>query len=164
MTATRLMPALLLLTGCISSTLPPDIASTVPARARVVQLFSDSTPTAFYRMVYRGLAAQGYTVTTGNEAMGTLTTDFKDVGQETTLRITVLVTPTDSGSSAILRGHWGITATTAAAMSAGFGISVAGGSAEDADWGSSGRPKVAFGEMVIVARQIPHARIGYLTR
>ena len=92
-----------------------------------------------------------------------ISTDFKDIEQGTTLKINVFVEESDDGSIATLRGAWGVTSSFGAGLTAATGSSLGGTSAEEANWGKSGRPKVAFGELAVIANDINHKRLEYVS-
>lgn len=153
------------LASCVTtSAIPPEISAAIPRDARAVRIYSDQSAADLYRAVYQSIAARGFAVAQENQQMGTLSTQPKDIGQETTLSITIFVQDTTGGSMATLRGHWGVTAAMAAGLSAGFGASPAGGTADEARWGGMGREKVAFGEVAVIADGIPHTRLVYLSQ
>jgi len=152
----------LALTGCVSAShIPPQITQDIPKDAKLIRLYCAESPDACFGNVYRTLAAAGFSIAQENQQMGTLSTDFKDIGQGTTLKVTAFLEEHDSGTIATLRGQWGITSSTAAGLSAGMGVNVGGSTAEDAVWGGSGRPKVAFGELAVLANKIEHNRLEY---
>lgn len=158
--ATALVAAVL--SGCVTSSfVPDDIARGIPDGAKAIKLYSASSTDALYRDVYRELVRRGFGITQENEDMGTFSTDFNDIEQGTMLQVIVFVEDSDEGSVATMRGKWGIDATMAAGISAAAGAGVGGGGAEDAEWGASGRPGAAFGQMAIIASEIPHTRIEY---
>lgn len=157
----------LALGSCVTaSNVPPEIAAAIPNDARAIRVYSAEAPAFYYQTVYRALVARGFAIAHSDERMATLSTEFREIeGQGTTLKINVFVeSATDSGSVATLRGQWGVPASVAAGMSFAFGMSAAGGSAEEARWGASGRPKAAFGEMAVVASALPHTRLEYSPR
>ena len=152
----------LLLAGCVTtSNVPTEITEAIPRDARVIKLYSDQRPAEYYRTIYRALAGQGFSMRQENADMGTFSTDFKEIGQETTLRINAFLEESPTGSVAPLRGQWGVTASMGAGLSAAMGANLGGTSAEDADWGDSDRPKAAFREMAVIASSIPHQRLEY---
>jgi len=145
-----------------TSNIPTEITSQIVDNSNVIKLYSSNPPSDFYRTIYRSLASQGFSFAQENAEMGTFSTDFKEIGQGTVLRINLFIEEFENGSVATFRGLWNVTA------SMGFGISAAtggslGGSAEEANWGKSGRPKIAFGEMAVIANNIDHVRIEYLS-
>jgi hypothetical protein len=157
--------ALLFLGGCVTtSNVPTDIADDIPEDARSIRLYSNQNPAEYYRIIYQSFVRSGFSIAQENGEMGTFSTDFKEIGQGTTLRINVFVEETTSGSVATMRGQWGLTATMAAGFSAALGASTAGATEEEANWGSSGRPRSAFGAMAVLAADIPHTRLEYVER
>ncbi len=97
--------------ACVSaSTVPPELARTIPSNARAIRLFSDQPTAEYYRTVYRSLVAQGFGIAQENPQMGTLSTQTKDIGQNTLLKLTVYVQDTTDGAVATLRGQWEVTA------------------------------------------------------
>ncbi|SRR6266496_5240618 len=97
--------------ACVSaSTVPPELARTIPSNARAIRLFSDQPTAEYYRTVYRSLVAQGFGIAQENPQMGTLSTQTKDTGQNTLLKLTVYVQDTTDGAVATLRGQWEVTA------------------------------------------------------
>jgi len=152
---------LFLASGCVTSKIPDPVASEIPEGSTEIVLQSDSSAGSYYDVVYRGLAREGFSFENQDDDRRTLTTGFREVGQETALQISVFVEEMGNGSQAILRGKWGLTNTMSAGVSAGVGANVSGGSAEQAAWGERGRPEVAFGEMVMIAREIPHSELVY---
>src|SRR2546430_5775918 len=123
--------------ACVSaSTVPPELARTIPNDARAIRLFSDQGATDYYQTVYRSLLARGLGIAQENQQMGTLTTQTKDIGQNTLLKLIVYVQDTAGGAIATVRGQWEVTAQM-----------LFTGGASEAHWGGAGRTKRAFGEM-----------------
>lgn len=153
----------LLLSSCVTTEIPDDLAAEIPDGATAVELTSGQPPSDYYRTLFRELRRKGFTISEDNAEMLSMTTGFREVGQETTLQVSVFVEEIPSGSRAVIRGRWGITTTMAAAASAATGGSVSGGSAERAEWDGSGRSKAAFGEMAELAQDFPHQELKYQT-
>jgi hypothetical protein len=152
----------LFILSCVSlSHIPREITQDIPKGSKLIKLYSGDSVEAYFKRIYRALAAAGFSIKQENKEMGTLSTDFKDIGQGTTLKIVAYIEEYNSGSVATLRGEWGITSSTAAGLSAGFGVEVGGSTAEEAVWSGSGRPKLAFGELAVIANRIEHERIEY---
>ena len=142
------------LAACVTaSTVPPELARTIPNDARAIRLFSDQSPADYYQTVYRSLVSRGFGIAQENQQMGTLTTQTKDIGQETLLKLIVYVQDTAGNSVATLRGQWEVTAAM-----------LFTGGASEAHWGGAGRAKRAFGEMAVIANVIPHTRTEYISR
>ena len=153
----------LLVAGCVTTAhVPPEIARRIPNDAVAIKLYSNESPADYYRTIYRGLVSDGFGISQENQEMHTLATDFKEIGQGTTLKISVFVDDWEGGSVATIRGKWGVTASFGAGVSAATGANLGGTSAEEATWGSSGRPKAAFGEMAVIATKLPHERLEYV--
>jgi hypothetical protein len=151
--------------SCVSTkNIPTSISSEIPDDANAIKLYSNNPASKFYSDVYKTLAQKGFSFTQENKDMGTISTNFKDIGQGTTLKINVFVDKSDTGSVATLRGAWGVTSSFGAGLSAATGSSLGGTSAEEANWGKSGRPKVAFGEMAVIAKEIDHNQLEYLSK
>lgn len=154
----------LLLTSCVTtSNIPTEVSSEIPDEANAIELYSTESPSDFYKTIYQHLASEGFSISQENSEMGTLSTGFKEVGQETTLKINVFVEKNNNGSKATLRGSWNVTSSMGAGITAATGASLGGTSAERASWDQSGRPKVAFGEMVVIAKDIRHQKIEYIS-
>jgi hypothetical protein len=142
------------ITACVSaSTVPSELARTIPNDARAIRLFSDQPAATYYQTVYRSLVARGFGIAQENAQMGTLSTQTKDIGQNTLLKVTVYVQDTTGGAVATLHGQWEVTAEM-----------LFTGGASEARWGSMGRSKRAFGEMAVIANEVPHTRIEYVSR
>jgi len=155
---------LLMVISCVSTSyIPTEVSSEIPDNANVIQIYSSDSPTDFYRTIYRSLASQGFSFSQENEDLGTFSTEFKDIGQGTVLKIYAYIEESGNGSIAKLRGSWGVTASMGAGITAATGSSLAGTSAEEANWGKSGRYKISFGEMAVIANKIDHDRIEYLS-
>ena len=153
---------LVVLTACVSSTtVAPEIANQIPPDANIINVSSELTKGELYTVIYRNLAQKGFSFTTENQEMGTLTTGFKDIGQGTVLSMNIFIDDTDEGSRAIVRGSWHVTASTGFGLSAMSGGASAGQTGERADWGSSGRPKLAFGEMAVIMNSLQNVRVEY---
>lgn len=153
----------LLFSACVTTDIPDDLAGEIPDGATAIEVTSSQTPSDYYRTLFRELRRNGFTISEDNAEMLSMTTGFREVGQETTLQVSVFVEESPSGSRAVIRGRWGITTTMAAAASAATGGSVSGGSAERAEWDGSGRSKAAFGEMAEIVRGFPHQDLEYQT-
>jgi hypothetical protein len=145
--------------SCVSaSNVPNELGTVIPDGSNCVAIHSTASPDTLYRAVYRALAADGFSIESHEAEMGTLTTGYKDVGQYTVLRINVFIDSSPGGSVAYLRGQWAVTTSFATAMGSG------GATAEEAVWGKTGRPSVAFGEMANFAEKVTHVRIDYITK
>lgn len=152
------------LTSCVTtSNIPTEVSSEIPDEANAIELYSTESPSDFYKTIYQHLASEGFSISQENSEMGTLSTGFKEVGQETTLKIDVFVEKFDNGSKATLRGSWNVTSSMGAGITAATGASLGGTSAERASWDQSGRPKVAFGEMAVIAKDIEHQKLEYIS-
>ena len=154
----------LLLTSCVTtSNIPTEVSSEIPDDANAIELYSNESSSDFYKTVYQHLASEGFSISQENSEMGTLSTGFKEVGQETTLKIDVFVEKGNNGSKATLRGSWNVTSSMGAGITAATGASLGGTSAERASWDQSGRPKVAFGEMAVIAKEIEYQKLEYIS-
>lgn len=152
------------LTSCVTtSNIPTEVSSEIPDDANAIELYSNESSSDFYKTIYQHLASEGFSISQENSEMGTLSTGFKEVGQETTLKIDVFVEKNNNGSKATLRGSWNVTSSMGAGITAATGASLGGTSAERASWDQSGRPKVAFGEMAVIAKDIKHQKIEYIS-
>src|SRR2546430_10240932 len=91
----RILGIILGVAACVtSSSVPPEIAQTIPSDARAIRLYSDQAAADFYRTVYQSVVARGFGIAQANQQMGTVSTQAKDIGQETTLRLIVFVQDT----------------------------------------------------------------------
>jgi len=154
----------ILLTSCVTtSNIPTNISSQIPDDANAIKLYSNGSSSNFYKTIYKSLAKRGFSISQENEEMGTLSTGFKDIDQGTTLKINVFVEKNDNGSVATLRGLWGLTSSMGAGLTAATGSSLGGTSAESANWGKTGRPKVAFGQLSVIANDIDHEKLKYIS-
>lgn len=154
----------LLFTSCVTtSNIPIEVSSEIPDDANAIELYSNETSADFYETIYKHLASKGFSISQENSDMGTLSTEFKEIGQETTLKMDVFVEESENGSKATLRGSWGVTTSMGAGITAATGSSLGGTSAERASWDQSGRPKVAFGEMAVIANDIEHQQLEYIS-
>lgn len=155
----------LIFTSCVTtSNIPTEVFSEIPDDANAIELYSNESSSDFYKTIYQHLASEGFSISQENNEMGTFSTGFKEVGQETTLKIDVFVEKNDNGSKATLRGSWNVTSSMGAGITAATGASLGGTSAESASWDQSGRPKVAFGEMTVIAKEIEHNQLEYLSK
>tara|TARA_R110002124_G_scaffold46903_2_gene140216 strand:- start:343 stop:807 length:465 start_codon:yes stop_codon:yes gene_type:complete len=153
-----------MIVSCVSTkNIPTNISSEIPDDANAIKLYSDNSASKLYSDIYKSLAQKGFSFAQENKDMGTISTDFKDIEQGTTLKINVFVEESDDGSIATLRGAWGVTSSFGAGLTAATGSSLGGTSAEEANWGKSGRPKVAFGELAVIANDINHKRLEYVS-
>src|SRR6266566_1564842 len=83
------------ISACVTtSSVPLEIARAIPSDARAIRLYSDQPMATYYRAIYGSLAAQGFGVAQENQQMGTLSTQPKDIGQSTLLRLNVYVQDT----------------------------------------------------------------------
>ena len=154
----------LILSSCVTtSNIPTEVSTEIPDDANAIELYSNDSPSDFYKTIYQHLASEGFSISQENSEMGTLSTGFKEVGQETTLKIDVFVENNDNGSKATLRGSWNVTSSMGAGITAATGASLGGTSAERASWDQSGRPKVAFGEMAVIAKDIEYQQLEYIS-
>jgi len=158
-----LLIAILLLTGCVStsSTVSDKVAEDIPEGATSVVVTSTSSPGTLYESLYQTLTTNGYPIQDSNNEMRTVTTGFKEVGQETTLSINATVQEHESGARAVLRGQWGVTGSMAAGLSAATGGSVGKNVGETAEWKPRNRAGVAFGALASFAQELPHKAIEY---
>ena len=155
---------LLALEACVTANIPQSVADLIPENATAIRLYAEQAPAEYFTALYRSIATEGFRMAQSDNAMGTLATEAKDIGQGTTLRLDLVLSASGGGSVAVLRGEWGFTATMAFAFSGALGASTAGGGAEAADWGKTGRPRAAFGELAMIASRLPHARLEYVVR
>lgn len=152
---------LLLIFSCVApKNIPNEISSKIPPDSKGIELYSNKTPDEFYGLIYNAILKNNYSIDQDNEKRKNLSTNFKGIGQETTLRINLFVEKTQNGSLATLRGDYGVSSAVAAAV---------GGTDKDnlgsAEWRkNSGRPQVAFGELAIFANKIEHTKLKYLTK
>src|SRR5680860_798897 len=101
---------LTIIVSCVSTkNIPTNISSEIPDDANVIKLYSDNSASKLYSDIYKSLAQKGFSFAQENKDMGTISTDFKDIEQGTTLKINVFVEESDDGSIATLRGAWGVT-------------------------------------------------------
>lgn len=148
--------------SCVTtSNVPADVAHDIPKGATAVVVHSQVSPAELYRSIHRQLASTGYEVTEHNDEMGTLSTGYRDAGQETMVKAIVYVSDDPGGSTATIRGQWTVSGSFASSLGAGLGVAVSNG-ANPAKW-SMGRPAVAFGELVTLAKLLPQVRVEYLT-
>ena len=149
--------------GCVSAhgILPLQVEQSIPNDAKAVELHSTSPPDKYFRTVYQKLLEEGYSIEHDNQDMGTLTTGFKDIEQETILQISAFVKGEEGGSVATLRGKWGASASMRAGFSASMGMDASG--TGDVKWGGMGRPGLGFASMVKTAMAIPHDSLRYRT-
>ncbi|GIV82737.1 MAG: hypothetical protein KatS3mg051_2091 [Anaerolineae bacterium] len=159
-----LLPAILL-AGCVSISqgLDPDLAASIPQGASAIRLYSSEPPDDYYTYLSRALIDQGYVITQSDPTLRVLTTDYREVGQATTLSITVAVDPHEEGSVATLRGRWGVTGSFAAGLGASVGASISPEVGETAIWKKYNRGGVAFGAMAALARTLQHTAMEYVT-
>ncbi len=152
-----------LVQGCVSAAhLPQELRDQIPKEANAIQVYSEESPTAYYDKIYRHFASQGFVISQENREMGTLATEFKDIGQGTTLKVNVFVEHHEGFTVATFRGQWGVTTTMAAGLSAGLGTNLGGSTADSAAWDKTGRPKVAFGELALLVNKIEHIKLEYV--
>jgi hypothetical protein len=160
---TLLTLAFLFLAGCVStsSTVSDEVASEIPDGATAVVVTSTSSPGTLYEKLYQNLTTQGYPIQDSNNEMRTVTTGFKEVGQETTLSVNATVQQYENGARAVLRGQWGVTGSMAAGLSSATGGLVGKNVGETAEWKPRNRAGVAFGALASFSQRLPHNGIEY---
>jgi hypothetical protein len=162
-TAVTLSLALLLLAGCVSSgtTVSSEVENEIPEGATSVVVQSTSSPEQLYTSVYQTLTEKGYPIQHSNDEMRSVTTEFKEVGQATTLSVSASVHETDTGATLRLQGRWGVTGSFAAGMSAATAADVDKNVGQPAKWKPKNRAGVAFGALASLAQEVPHQGIRY---
>ncbi|MCD4725692.1 MAG: hypothetical protein K8R63_12710 [Bacteroidales bacterium] len=138
------------LTGCVTpnTLLSPEERADIPKGANKVIVQSDKQGGDLFDHVYSTLITDGFRIDESNEEQGYISTQGKEIDQETMLRLSVVI----MDSTATFIGQWDVTASMKAGLSAGFGATGSGWS--DATWGDAGRPSLAFAYMFKYAERI----------
>lgn len=160
--AFALMPFALLI-GCATTInlIDEEIAQQIPKEARKVLLSHHIPADSLYRMLFATAIHEGYAIKSSNNKMRTFTTEPKDVGGDTFLRMTAIVETKEDSALATITGQWQFGSTTQAMQRALVGYST-DPTWEDAYWAGSGtKYRMAFAAIVKFAEQIPNARIEY---
>ena len=140
--------------GCFSSSVVDSMTDPIPEGANRVRLHSTLRPAEFFRQIQQGLISQGYRLATIQESACYLTTDSKNVGERTGVRMAITVAETKEGSHATISGEW-IPIVAIASTVTG-----------EAKWISKFNrfnEQHAFAAMVVALKKIPHERVEYLT-
>lgn len=143
------------LIGCVSQDfVPADQAVRIPANADKVVAYSAQPPQDLYAALYKTLILDGHRISSENKDMMMLSTEGKDIGESTTVRLTVVVEKTDAGSKATIKGDWRLGQMGQMWVNSALGVST------NADWmaviwkASEPRNKRAFAYMTGVAKKV----------
>lgn len=154
--------ALLLLTSCVSmshitktSGLSERYLKDIPKEAKVVIVQKNISADKLYDEVYTILLARNHRIAKDDKERHYITTEGKDVGEDTYQRMIITITESGGISKMKITGEW--KASAGIAQVAGMTLS------QDwavAKWGID-RLGIAFAESVAVAYEIEGGRISY---
>jgi hypothetical protein len=157
--ATPLLASLcLLLASCSNARemVDPEVRSEIPEGATAVKITVAEPPAEVYRTIYQALAREGFEISEENEKMGTLSTAMKDIGEGTTMAVSVFVEEQEGQTVATMRSKWFLTGAASAGMAAMTGVSADGGNAQQSTWGNTGRGTQSFGRLAEIASGLPY--------
>lgn len=141
--------------SCGSKRMPEHLLSKIPNNANAIELYSTEDSEEFYELIFKKLDDLGFEIEHSYDEQKKITTEFRAIDSETTLKIHVFVKDTRHGSVAQFDGKWSSDSFTNAIFNGNKG----GGST--AKW-SRGASKDAYGAMAVVADKIEHASIQFL--
>ncbi|MCK5766628.1 MAG: hypothetical protein KAH26_11630 [Bacteroidales bacterium] len=141
---------IVLLSGCVTpnALLTPEERGVIPKGATKVITQTDKYGSDLFDFVYSTLIADGFRIDESNEDQGYISTQGKEIEQETMIRFSIVIID----STAQFTVQWNVTAAMQAGLNAGFSGSGSGWS--EANWGDTGRPSLAFAYMYKYAEKI----------
>lgn len=138
-----------------------ETAQQIPNGAKRVLLISSTLADSLYQRLYTVAVREGFGIKSSNNEMRSFTTEPKDVGGDTYLRMNVIVEISDGLSVATINGQWQFGVSTQAMQRALVGYSTTP-TWEDAFWAGSGtKHRMAFAAMVKFAKEFPNTSIEY---
>jgi len=147
---------LMVFSGCVSATyLTDEVAYTIPLGANAIKVESSLTPDSLFNQMALYLIGDGNRITENKERL-TISTEGKQLMEDTMGRYLILIQKSDAGSIAIIRSEWSVTESVATSASvfgtvmSGIPISARPGW-EMASW-SKGRPNISFSYGLRMAR------------
>ncbi len=149
---------LFLLSACsITSELPNGVEGQIPENANRVDVYSDQPVDRMFTELQQWLPGNGFPIKDTNEVTRRIDTEGADIGQRTTMRITLRVIPHTNGSKMEAIGSW----STDVEETQYDASSAAGVSAEQVDWypaiwqGGSNRSSFAYAQLVTLFHEMP---------
>ena len=152
-----------LIIGCVTTNtlISPEISQQIPQKSTKIIVQSNTTADSLFKEIYKILIVEGYGISNSNNEMLSISTNEKDVGGDTFLRINVFVENENSKSKAILTGQWKFGTATQSFQQALVGYST------DPSWSSAiwldsySKCSMAFAGIVKIAQQIKNTNIEY---
>jgi len=155
--------ACLIIIGCATTIelIDPEAAAQIPDGAKKVLVSSSMSADSLYQSLYATAVREGFGIKSSNNEMRSFSTEAKDVGGDTYLRMNVIVELKDSISLATINGQWQFGEATQAMQRVLVGYDTTP-TWEDAYWAGAGtKYRMAFAAMVKYAKQIPEIRLEY---
>ncbi|MCB0386427.1 MAG: hypothetical protein KDD43_13625 [Bdellovibrionales bacterium] len=146
---------LISLVGCVSQQyLTEDQASRIGKGSEVVEFNMRGDSAEVYTAIYKALVNAGFRIAHDNREMLTISTEGKDIEQDTKLRMLVVMQPGPYVVRVVLRGEW-LPGSQTQAMASGIAGRTLNVEWFPARWGrQTGRPELSFAYMVKFAREL----------
>lgn len=148
--------------GCMpppyQSILSPQLNSKIPNGADKVVLSSALPTDSLFNEVFSVLTEQNFRISSENKSIGYLSTEGKDIGSGTYMRMSIKITKTENGSKLVGSAEWMPDAVTLATANAIFGAHLT------QEWGIAsrsnvGKPDFVFEKMVLILQRITNINI-----
>lgn len=142
-----------------TSGLNSEYLNRIPAGAEEIVITKVISPDSLYEEIYSILLSRGHRIDKDDKERYYLTTEGNDVGESTLQRMVVLITEQEVESVAKIKTEWkpGTTATIMASSMSDVPV--------ESEWTKArwenNRLGIAFGESVVIAKQVEKAKIEY---
>lgn len=148
----------------ITSELPAGVEEQLPENANRVDVVTDQEVDLLFTNIQRFLTDHGYAITEANDLTHRIDTEWADIGNRTTMRITMRVVPHQAGSKLEAIGLW----STDVEESSYDATNAAGVSVEHVDWwpaswqGGGDRSSFAYASLVTLLHELPATERNYV--
>ena len=158
-----LIVIMFLFISCVTTNtlISPEISQQIPKKATKIILNSNAPADSLFKEIYKTLVIEGYGINNSNNEMLSISTNEKDVGGDTFLRINAFVESIGSTSKATFTGQWKYGSATQSFQQALVGYST-NPSWQSAMWlESHSKYSIAFAGIVKVVNKVNYAKIEY---
>lgn len=145
-----------LFTSCsIPISLPEGVEGNIPDGANRIDVISEQSVEDLFASVQEWLPAQGFAIEDANDVSRTIETVAADIGQRTTMKITMRINPYERGARLEAIGSWSSDVEEATFASASEGVS-----SEEVDWWpavwqGSDRASYAYAKLITAFHEMP---------
>ncbi len=157
------LSVLTLFAGCaIPINLPEGVEGQIPDGANRVDIISDQPVDELFDSVQNWLIQQGHPVEIADDISNTIETSTTDIGQRTSLKIKLRISPYERGSKIEAIGSWNSDVEEATFASASEGVS-----SEEMDWWPAiwqgpSRASYAYSMLVTTFHDMPAKETRYV--